>query len=345
MHRVLCLLLLAAGMTTTACTTAVQVTHHPLVAKSTESIVFTAVSLTNTTPDSIEIEIFVNDELKKTCTSSPCTFTGGPYPSLENGYVHYFANITAEYTFDGKKYTHHRTDGYHFTGIADANYNWNNKPYIPGRITGFSSEKEDLVFHMADDYKANNLTMSDFLVDASFKVREVFGQQAIVAENLSKFNFWVYRKTGKGGGCGTPDSAVSTDMPFRDDDVVLHAADFQDCTNPGLTTFSAEGSNTKAFLHEGGHAVFGLGDEYDGDTNYASVQSPQPNIFDTQNECQTEQTSQGRNPSVCREFTTNGGGWWTIHPAAMNTVMVRGLVGDPWYTEAAERVRWYFSNF
>jgi hypothetical protein len=343
MHRFLCLLLLAAGITT-GCTTAVQVTHYPLVAKSNETITFTAIAVTNTPPDSVTIEIMVNDELKQTCTSSPCTFTGGPYPLLEDGLVFYNANIEATYTFKGKVYTHSRSDGYYFTGITDENYDWQDSPYLYGRVGGNPAEKEDFVFHMASDYEANDLTFSDFIADASFKVQKVFGKQAIVNENLGKFNFWVYKKKATAAKCGGLHADADKDMPFRDDAVVLHFKDFTDCTKLGLAQYSAEGSNTKAFLHEAGHCVFGLGDEYDAtSTNYSVVQSPQPNIFASENECQTEQTSQGRDPNVCFQFTAWMGGWWGIHKG--KTVMSNGIVGEAWYTEAAERVRFYFSNF
>ena len=88
--------------------------------------------------------------------------------------------------------------------------------------------------------------------------------------------------------------------------------------------------------------MLGLGDEYDGPTNYSIVQSPEPNIFDTEAACRTEQTNKGRDPNECFEFTTRDGGWWGIQKGT--TVMIRGNVGDAWYTEAAERVRWVFDN-
>lgn len=59
---------------------------------------------------------------------------------------------------------------------------------------------------------------------------------------------------------------MSSDMPFRDTDAVLHEENFRDCSIGSW--FSAEGHDTKAFLHESGHAVFNMADEYDGNTNY-----------------------------------------------------------------------------
>src|SRR5688500_12581995 len=91
-------LLLLFGFVLGGCTTNVQVTHSPLVARSNDQITFTAKSITNTTPDSIRIQVLVNAALVKTCTSSPCTYTGGPYPTRKDGFVSYAANIEAKYT-------------------------------------------------------------------------------------------------------------------------------------------------------------------------------------------------------------------------------------------------------
>ncbi len=325
-----------------ACSTQVQVTHSPLVATVNDQITFTAKAITNTTPDSVRIQVLVNAVLVATCNSSPCTYTGGPYPTRKDGFVSYAANIEAKYTFNGEQYTQTHVDGYYFTGITDANYNYAGSPYLYGRYKGSTSDYEDLVFHMADDYAANGKTFTDFLADATDKVRNKYGAQDIIQSNLDKFNFWVYKKQGSASGCGTVHADAAADMPWRDDDAVLHDNSLQDCTNAGLTHFSAEGSTTKAFLHESGHAVFGLGDEYDGPTNYSIVQSPEPNIFDTQNLCRSEQTAKSRDPDACYEFTTRDGGWWGIQTGT--TIMTTGNVGDAWYTEAAERVRWYFNS-
>ena len=104
----------------TACTTDVQIVHDPLVATRDDEITFTARAITNTTPDSFRIQLLVNAILVKTCTSSPCTYTGGPYPAREDGFVSYAANITAKYTFLGDEYTQTDVDGYYWTGITDA---------------------------------------------------------------------------------------------------------------------------------------------------------------------------------------------------------------------------------
>lgn len=322
------------------CSTDVQIVHDPLVATKDDKITFTATAITNTKPDSFTIQMLVNAVLVKTCNSSPCVYTGGPYPKREDNFVSYAANITAKYTFLGDEYTQRDVDGYYYTGITDASYDWGGSDYLYARYHGATADHEDLVFHMDDDY---NNDIGDLIADATDKVNDVYGKQSIIDKNLDRFNFWIYKKEAEADGCGTPHADAAIDMPWRDDDAVLHVGNFQDCTNAGLSHFSAEGSNTKAFLHESGHAVFGLGDEYDGPTNYSIVQSPEPNIFDTDSECKNEQNNKGRNQNECYRFTSRDGGWWGIHSGT--TVMTTGNVGDAWFTEAEERVRWYFDSF
>ena len=333
-----------SGVLLSGCATGVQVSHEPLVATSDEEITFTAKSFSTTPgPDSIRIQILVNAALAKECTYSPCIFTGGPY---NPGYLQYAANVSSEADFLGYDIESVETDGYYHTEVTFPGYisSTGGSAYLRGRIvssTSTTSDNADLVFHMADDYADAGETLADFIGDASNKVQDILGEQEIIEENLNHFNFWVYTKEAQADGCGTVHSDANSDMPWRDIDGVLHTESFQDCTSGNH--FSAEGYNTKAFLHEFAHAFIGLGDEYDGDTCYPCVDSPEPNIFPTQTDCQSEQTLKGRDPAQCYEFTLEDGGWWGIHTGT--TVMTTGNVGNPWGTEAEERVDWYFDSF
>jgi len=333
MRRMRSFLLLLGSAMLGACHL-VEVEHSPVIAKSNESVTFTANAHTGA---AYEMKIWVNNLVVKTCTASPCVYTGGPYPAYQGSTVSYKATLhitsTCSLFCDG-------TDGANQFAITDTSYGYPT-PYIPARVTGSTSSKEDLVFHKATDYAANGSTFSVFLGHVKNKIFNVLGAQDIVDHNLSNFNFWVYNKDATSGGCGTVHSDASTDMPWRDDDAVLHFENFQDCTNGGLSHFSAEGTNTKAFLHESGHAVFGLADEYCGTTSYFQP-SVEPNIWSGLASCQAEQTAKGRNPAACYQFCANQGGWKGIHTGT--TVMTNGMVGDPWFTEADEHVRWFFNN-
>lgn len=91
-------------------------------------------------------------------------------------------------------------------------------------------------------------------------MHEVYNQQGMTGTtvNFDQIHFYVYTKDVLSSGCGTVRSDADDDMPWRDDDAVLHA---------------------KAFLHEGRHAVSGLADEYDGGSADYFECPEKPNIF------------------------------------------------------------------
>ena len=323
------------------CATGVQVTHSPIVATSGEQITFTAKSFETSPPaNSRKIQILVNASVVKECNSSPCSYTGGPYPA---GYLHYAANVTSQGEFLGLPLNATFVDGYYHTEITGPAYASSNQ-VIRGRVRSTASSTDDnadIVFHMADDYAEADEDLSDFIGDATDKVQDILGSQDILEEELNHLNFWVYKREAQIADCGTVHHLAAYEISFSDVEAVLHTTSVRDC-NSG-THFSAEGSNTQAFLHETSHALINLGDEYDGDTCYGCVGSPEANIFPTEAECQAEQTNKGRDPAACYEFTAERGGWWGIHGSG--TVMAGGLRGQPWGIEAEERVNWFFDGY
>ena len=330
------LLLLISILGVAACSKPdIKISHSPVVATSSEQVTFTATS--DTDSSDFEIQILVNATIVKTCTSSPCVYTGGPYPAYEGTTVSFLANITDNDCSDNC----FNTDGYNYFGITDSGYLWDGKFYAPARITGSTADKEDLMLHMSSDYTDNGEDYTTFLSQVGDKIYDVLYEQDIVEDNMDKMNVWVSLFPAESADCGTVSWIANLFLPPRDDDGVLHWENFQDCTNAGLSHFSAEGSNTKAFLHEAGHAVFGLGDEYCGPTGYFEP-AVEPNIWATETSCRAEQSAKGRDPDECYEFCNLSGGWWGIHQGT--TVMVNGMVGDPWYTEAEEHVNWFFNQ-
>ena len=325
------------------CATGVQVTHSPLVATNKEKITFTARSFETTPPaDSQRIQILVNAAVVKECDYSPCTYTGGPY---QDGYLHYAANVETHGEFLSFPVNVTQVDGYYHTEITGTDYASSNQ-HIRGRVRSTSTstaDNADMVFHMSNDYADDGQDMADFIDDATFKVQDILGSKEILEEELNHLNFWVYKREASSveGDCGVVHPLAFIELLFGDIDAVLHTANFGDCTSG--KHFSAEGHNTKAFLHETAHALIDLGDEYDGDTCYSCVGSPEQNIFETETDCQNEQTLKGRDPAACYQFTARDGGWWSIHTGT--TVMSWGSMSNPWGTEATERVEWFFSGY
>jgi len=316
---------------------AIKVKHSPIIATSSEQVTYT-VTVLSTGDSPASVELFIGTALVQTFNNvtkgQTYSFTGGPYPNHEKGTIAYRATITSD---DNDS----ETRGYYYFAITDNNYDWIN-PNIPARYTGSHNIKEDIVFHHASDYSS----FSNFVDDVGDKVWDVYGEQEYIEapDFFDNFNFYIYRNQAQAIGCGQVHGNCNTDMPWRDVDAILHVAEFGDCARIADRTFTAEGPSTQSFLHESGHAVFGLSDEYDGNTAYF-MPAVEPNIWPHETIGLAEQITKGRDPKKVWRFTTNQGGWWGIHDKDVKTVMMQGWVGEPWGKEASERVIWYFSQF
>jgi hypothetical protein len=118
-------------------------------------------------------------------------------------------------------------------------------------------------------------------------------------------------------GCaGTLPEGFWDDAPFADVVIILYPQYYGPnkgspcqpigCTNgvgPGTYTwFKAPANSAPVFLHESGHAVFGLMDTYCGDTYYEENQ-PVPNVWQSVTSCNTGTSKDKDNRSVCRPIT------------------------------------------
>ena len=121
------------------------------------------------------------------------------------------------------------------------------------------------------------------------KISNRLGGQPPISGNLHYFNFYYTTDQGsidydgtrvKNCGCvsSLPEGLLD-DCGFADAIVVLHLRSAGDCSTvhekPNI--FSAEGHEDRSFIHEAGHGVFELADEYDGQTRYFQP-DPMPNI-------------------------------------------------------------------
>ncbi len=334
-HSLLFVPLFALLFLTACAAPCVEIQHSPVIARSNESVTFTATNCGVTS----NINILVNAAQVKSCANvangATCSFTGGPYPAYQGTTVSYAANAT-----DSQNHT--VVSGYFYFGITDTNYNWAHD-WIPARYVGATSSHIDLVFHPTSEYTS----LGTFVTDVGDKIWNRYHAQDVIRfpGNFNLFNFYVYKNAATVTNCGTVHTDADTDMPWRNVDAVLHVADFQDCSSVALQHFTAEGStNTKAFLHESGHAVLGLSDEYDGCYTAYFQPADEPNIWSSSAACQSEQTAKSRSTSACWKFTNCSGGWWGIQGASDNTIMQQGMTGDPWGTEGRERAVWAFAH-
>ncbi|MEM4721989.1 MAG: hypothetical protein QXT73_08035 [Candidatus Methanomethylicaceae archaeon] len=149
---------------------------------------------------------------------------------------------------------------------------------LPGRDAGNPDNRLDVVFVPDTDYGTPqdiDTWLPTFLNHINAQIDQRLNGRDPVAGNLNRFNFYYTRDQGDAEGfrCG-PHSTLPVDLirdcPFADVIVVFHQTEFGDCssTDQKPNILSAEGPIGRSFIHESGHGMFGLADEYDGNTIY-----------------------------------------------------------------------------
>ena len=194
--------------------------------------------------------------------------------------------------------------------------------------------------------------LADFREDAMAVIQNSYFNDPILGSSRAAFNFWytplpetvAVESNGRCNWSMFAEFDLKNRCPGADIGAILHIANCQDYSLGDV--FSSENISFGTFLHESGHGVFGLADEYDGapacSTHYFQPY-PLPNIFDARDSCESGGDS-------CHEFTTCGSGlWWDGWWKDVNqvdTIMEcgcsaypRGLC--PWGDAAEPQVRYY----
>jgi hypothetical protein len=199
-------------------------------------------------------------------------------------------------------------------------------------------------------------------------IRDTWYTGTLPDHHLSRINFWyadkyapfttgIYnppppatcasvrcdRDAPDGWNEGCPESSLAA---------IIHLECCRDRSANGV--FSAENTSIGTFLHEAGHGVFGLGDEYDdwdstdptgGCTTSYRIPDPFPNIFDTLADCEDQSLYAD---SMCSHFTSCRGGRWKADPAP--SIMGGSCAGYPnaicdWRNDANIRVQWVMGHY
>ena len=190
---------------------------------------------------------------------------------------------------------------------------------VPGRNIGNHSDRIDLVYVPDEDYglPANIDTwLPNFIQDIQNQIDQRLNGAVPVTGNLDSFNFYYTRIQGDSvyPNHNLP-ANITRVAPFADAYVILHTTTFGDWTLWGPpVAFGAEGAVGRSFIHEAGHAIFGLADEYDDAPTCVTARfepSPNPNVWDDEADCRANVTSEGwGDPDDCWMFTTCTSDWW-----------------------------------
>jgi len=147
------------------------------------------------------------------------------------------------------------------------------------------------------------------------------------------FNIWAGPAGADGEGCTRTFAApASTVRSVFDGTVILHRNDFRDCASISLgggsgTTQTNLGDAAWVLLHEAGHFLFGLGDEYVGGGN-VSVSNPK-NVVSSKSICESTSTTHSLPTSQCAQIGTSG--TWRNDDGQATTMEDRVLSSD-WRT-------------
>jgi hypothetical protein len=239
---------------------------------------------------------------------------------------------------------------------------WCGPHVTPLRIAGSDADKIDVVFVPDADYGGD---MTQFTRNVQDTIVNAYYRNDAIEQNRSKFNFYYLDDPADASGypaCGfTPPLGSCEDFqdatPFADSIAIVHKTEFRDWSDTKCErrVFLSEPTSYRTFVHESGHSVFGLKDEYCCDSHYAQ-QEVLPNIWSSRENCRTDATAMGWDPDDCTNFCPAGSdncgsGFWSIDPddcimGCSQVCTLCGVSGMCQYEQAClRRVNDVFSQF
>ena len=181
------------------------------------------------------------------------------------------------------------------------------------------------------NYRAFTDDMQPMLLQLHYTDTNAFSTWTRVWKNL--FNLWAGPVGADGQGCTrTFNSTASNIHAVFDGTAILHRSDFRDCASISLGGGSGTAQTnlddaTWVLLHESGHFLFGLGDEYDGGGN-SSISAPR-NVYGDKATCESNSTANSLPATQCAQIGTTG--TWRNDDGQATTMDDRQLDSD-WRT-------------
>lgn len=226
--------------------------------------------------------------------------------------------------------------------FAAGDYPWPNDP-IPVRAKGGFNAKFDIVFIPDTD-----MTVAGFRDNLDEVVETLYFKYDLIKENRALFNFYYsgvqgnYEET-----CNFANPSNMASLTAVADTVAfLHQTNLRDCRS-GIR-MSSEINYDKTLIHETGHALFGLQDEYCCDSSY--TQHPQvPNIWSALAGCQSEASDVGHPASNCTQISkgTNSINFWYIDPTGPNGSIMGSSqhnAGSDFGKAGQRRINWRYQQ-
>lgn len=188
---------------------------------------------------------------------------------------------------------------------------WCNTAVVePIRLRGnYDAGQIDVIFVPDLSYTGN---LAQFRTDAITSIRDAYfrwaelSSQPLPAGFNDRFNFYIYK-----GGFGDETLDCSgrlpadfwSDVPFTDNAAIMYdSAGGAGCSGLNVPSkLKTPSRQPGQVLHESGHGIFGLVDEYCGDTWYGQ-NDPEPNVFSSEANCRNFAISKGWDPADCQRI-------------------------------------------
>jgi hypothetical protein len=199
-----------------------------------------------------------------------------------------------------------------------------NEP-VPIYVRNDPAKAANVVFVPDDDYAGN---FQQFVADVEPLIRKGYFADSLFGTSRSRWNFYVTYNTGRASGYVTPPRVPSCEIKYPSNWATLAAtADvaaivhtrtigsdgnvFRNCA-PGFSTASAgsfmitsASPHVSTVVHETGHALFGLSDEYCCDGGVIKTTWPHQNLFPTDPACKSSASAHGVAQTNCVKLTTS----------------------------------------
>jgi hypothetical protein len=255
---------------------------------------------------------------------TPTTFTFdriGGHPA--NSFVYYRFEVDGE---GGENYRHE-------IQFAIRPYPFPNLP-APVYAVGDRDDIFDVVFIPDTDIT----DMDNFRDHCRRMIREAFLDEPTTRKFRRSFNFYVNPVTGHAtdydniaveGYHQLP--ANLADISFAEGKVLMHERNIRDYASGG--TYSTEMWNRGTVMHESGHGLFGLADEYPGGAHWQAADLP--NNWSSQATAAAEAPGRGKTASDVVQMGTTG--WWKMCGASCQ-LNVSGLTHSTYDRPCQDRI-------
>lgn len=200
-------------------------------------------------------------------------------------------------------------------GVRDHTVTFATRPYpvvnqpAPVFVQGDVDDVFDIVF--IPDTDIDN--MSTFRTNCRSMIQNTVFREPIMKFFCRAFNFYINPVTGT----ATDYDRIATDgyhqlptnsanLTFAEAKVLMHKNNLRDYSYNGI--FSTEWDKPQTLIHEGGHCMFNLADEYDGGAHWQ--EAILPNNWSTLAGAQADAPGRGKNASDAVQIGTSG--WYKI---------------------------------